>query len=684
MRHLRRSFWLSDNTLLVLIAITVGLGTATLVLLFRLAIRLVDAFLRTVIGSEGLLGGALAAVGISPGVALLFTLSATGFIVGLIMQYAVGEERYRGVPGIMESVALAGGRLRYRIVPFKALAAALSLGAGASVGAEDPSVQIGASLGSFLSQRLRFSEEHIKLIVAAGAASATAASFNAPIAGVFFAIEIILGEFSTRSIGTIILAAVVSSATTQGITGANPIFGGLDYQLGSPAQLPFYALLGIALAGFSAFALRFFRWQGDRWANINLWTPYKTALTGLVVGGVGLFLPQILGPGEIFMHDVLVGQATVSVWLLLLLGLMKLLLTSLSQGGGFVGGLFAPTLFIGIVLGSAYGIMLNAFIPLNIGNPQAYAIAGMAGLLAGIIRAPITAIMLVFELTDDYRMILPIMLTAVSCSIIMEWAGSPGIYMGALLKHGVHLQRGRDIDIMQGVRVHEAMRTPAPILHQSATLVELRDSFHDQETRSLCVVDTDGNLTGLVTLGDLQRAYETAQQKDQHLQVCDICTPDPLTIAPDESLWRAAREMGARDIGRLPVVDADGRPIGLLRRQDLVKAYNLAISRKFHDQHYAEQIRLNTLTGAYINEFRVRHGCPVAGQQIKDVVWPAEAVIASINRHGKLIIPHGNTVLAPHDKVTVVTDAVAEPVLKHLFGDDAPIIKADVAAKHTE
>ena len=675
MRSTVNYFRHSQNTMLVIVAVFVGLCTSAVVLLFRHAIEWFHYLFTELIGSEGFIGNILESVGLNPAWALILTLSLAGFIVGLIMRYLVGHEKYHGLANIMESVALAGGRLRYRLMPFKVIASAISLGAGASVGPEDPSVQIGSNLGSLFGAKLNFSDDNRRLLVSAGAASAIAAAFNAPIAGVFFALEVILGEFSTASFGAVVLAAVVSSAFTQSIEGANPVFGELEYVLGSPLQLPFYVILGIILAGISAIAIRFFHWQSDFWHHkVKMWLPLETAITGALVGLVGVYFPQILGPSEAFMHDVLTGHFEGTILFLLFLCALKLIMTAISQGGGFVGGVFAPTLFMGIAFGSAYGQFINRFINgVEMGNPQAYAIAGMAGLLAGIVRAPITAILLVFELTNDYRLILPIMLTAVVCTIIIERTGPAGIYLWALIKEGVHLVQGRDVDVMQGILVKQAMLSPAPSILASESLENLRHAFYEKNARALCVTDEENRLVGIVTLGDLQRAFEkiksheTVQEEIQTITVLDICTKEVRTISPEDALWRAIQRMGNDDIGRLPVLDRDSKLLGLLRRHDVMKAYNKAIALKFHDQHFAEQIRLNTLTGAHITEYLVESSSPIANKQIKEVEWPHEAVVASIVRRGKLLIPHGETFLRPNDKVTIVVDPEAEEILESLF-----------------
>ena len=666
----------NEHMSLLAISAVLGTGTALGVFLFRQGIEQAHIFFTDVIGAKGIIGNGLESIGLNPEFGLLFTLALAGFLVGMIMYYIVGREKYHGIAAIMESVALSGGRLRYRLVPFKAVASVISLGAGASLGPEDPSVQIGSSLGSFLGERLNWTDERRKLLVAAGAASAIAAAFNAPIAGVFFALEVILGEFSTRAFGAVVLSAVLSSALTQSITGGNPVFGNLDYSLGHPIQLPFYIVLGILLAIMSMITIRFIDWQKNLWHNhVKIWLPLEMALVGVGIGIVGLFLPEVLGLGEEFMHEVLSGHFQTTIAMLVVIGIMKLVMTAISQGAGFVGGVFAPTLFIGIALGSAYGRILNQLIPvLDIGNPQAYAIAGMAGMLAGVVRAPMTAILLVFELTDDYTLILPIMLTAVICTLIIEQTGPPGIYMWSLVKQGLHLHQGRDIDLMQGISVSDAMITPPPTILAQATMAELRHQFHEQDTRALCVVNDKQELVGIVTLGDLQNKYdeiiehENAQMEIQVVMVDSLCTHEVITVASDDVLWSAIRLMGANNIGRIPVVDHENHPIGILRRHDIMSAYNTAVVRKFHDQHYAGQIRLNTLTGAAVNEYKVQHNSPVRNKHIRDIGLPSEALIASIARRDKLIIPHGDTLLIEHDRVTIVTDPSAEPILEKLFG----------------
>jgi chloride channel protein, CIC family len=654
----------SENTMQLVLAVAVGISTGLGVWLFRQGI---DFFQR-------LFREDFAGITLSPlfgAAAIVVVLALGGLIVGWIMNRFIGEERHHGVAGIMEAVALAGGRLRYARMPIKAFSSALSLGAGASVGPEDPSVQIGANLGSFFGQKLHLSPERVRVLVAAGGGAGIAAVFRAPIAGVFFALEVILnGEFATGSFGVVVLACVVASMVTQAIEVGGPELGALTYNLGSLAEMPLYLILGLGLAPLCVLFIRSSYWSHDTWHHYlgRIPRPLQTALTGALVGVVGIFLPQILGTGREAMIEVLShSQAQSALGLLIVLGLVKLAMTSLSIAGGFVGGIFAPALFVGTMIGGAFGQLVGKiFTQGGVSDPRAYAIAGMAAAMAGIVRAPITAIILVFELTNDYRLILPIMLASVTCVFVAEMMEPDGMYAYGLRRKGVRLKQGRDIDVMQGLNVHDAMMTPAPTIHTEQSLLELRDSLRKFQMHGLSVVDETNQIIGIVTLSDLQKAYDSGLVEGK---VADIYVKDVVTTEPDEPLWTAIRKMGQRDIGRLPVIDPNTRePIGVLTRNSIMRAYNQAITRKIEEQHTEEQVRLHTLTGAHVVDLLVRPGAQVVGKKVKDVQWPPESAIAAIRRGERLIVPHGGTEIRLWDTMTIVADPECQHVLEQLTG----------------
>jgi CIC family chloride channel protein len=444
--------------------------------------------------------------------------------------------------------------------------------------------------------------------------------------------------------------------------------GPFNYTLGSPLEMPLFIPLGIGLAMVSVLFVRAVYWQHDFWHHhIHLSRPVKTALAGALVGVVGIFLPQIMGTGRETMSEILSGEVPFVPVMLLALAGFKLLMTTISMAGGFVGGIFAPALFVGTMLGSFYGRFINGIFPgSSMGDPQTYAIAGMAAMMAGVVRSPITAIMLVFELTNDYRLILPIMLATIVCVYIAERLEPSGIYSFGLLRQGVRLTQGREIDLMQGVVVGEAMLTPAPTIPENASLLELRDTLRKYRSNSLCVIDSDGLLSGIVTLSDLQRGY--AQNGDKPITVGNICTHDVITISPEDVLWTAIQIMSAKDVGRLPVVRRGTREVvGLIGRHGILRAYNIAVAHKLEDQHMAERIRLNTLTGAHVLEIYVEPNAPVTGMCISEVQWPIESTVAAIRRNGKLIIPHGSSRLKVGDLLTIVADSSVTDELNTLM-----------------
>lgn len=651
----------SENALLLTLAVMLGLATAGGLWLFRLGIEFFQA-----VFVDGLGADVLGDWG-EPGIVI--ALGIAGLAVGWVRRFTESEP-YHGMVTILERVALSGGRLNYRRMPLKSVVAAMSLGAGSSVGPEDPSVIIGANLGSMFGQRLHLSEEQIRLLVSAGAASAISAAFNAPIAGVFFALEVILnGELTTSSVGIVIVAAVFSTGITQALQLDQAAMGPFDFTLQSVLEVPFYIPLAVLLAPLAAGFIKITYWLYDTLRNIRLPGMVKTGLAGVLVGVVGIYLPEIRVPGNEAMNDVLSGAIDHSLVMLAALALGKLLMTAISLASGFVGGIFAPSLFIGTMFGKLYGNMIVAIVGPFAGDPRAYAVAGMAGMMAGVVRAPITAIMLVFELTNDYRFILPIMLVSVICIWIAERMTKHGMYEEGLVRQGYNIQSGRDVDLMQGITVRESMVSPAPAINQKATLTELRDKLRAHHRHALCVVDDEGQLVGIVTLSDLQRAYNDNGTCD--VTVGSICTQDVLVAHPDDMLWQAIRNMGARNVGRLPVVDErTGALVGLVNRHDIVDAYNTAIQRKLKEQQLQEQIRLNTLTGAHVYELHIRRGSLLDGQHIKEVKWPPESIVASIQRKGKLIVPHGHTQLRSGDVLMVVADPHAEIQLMRLFGHE--------------
>lgn len=640
--------------LLGITAVIVGLASGVGIWLFKALIELAQSLF------FGQIGGALAALGRWT-VAILPVLG--GLVVGLIAHFFIGQERHHGVAGIIESVALAGGRLRYRRIPAKSVAAAVSIGSGASVGPEDPSVQIGANLGSMLGQWFRLSDERVRALVASGAAAGIAAAFNAPIAGIFFAVELILGEISAVALEVIVLAAVVSAVFTQAVAGPQPAFSVPPHPQYTLSQLPIYLALGLLAGPVAAAYIRllyrahdlFHAWPAPRWL--------KPAAAGLVVGAFGIFLPQVFGVGYATIETILAGE-DLALGLLVALLVAKLFLTPLSIGGGFFGGVFAPSLFLGATLGAACGVVGQTLLP-GLGlTSSAVAMVGMAAVLAGAVRAPLTAIMLVFEMTNDYRIVLPAMMAVVVSLVLARRLQRDSVYEASLARKGIRIERGRDVEVLDRLTVREVMQTDSPTLRESDTLDTATALLEQLHSHGLPVVDAAGDLVGIITLQDIA----VAQSGGELTTVGEACTRELLVAYPDESIGEALRRMSVRDIGRLPVVDPSNpqRLLGVLRRSHVIRAYDVALTKRAAQRHQAQQVRLGSLSDLAVVELPVKAGAPCVDQRVSGVAWPRDCVVASIRRGRQMLIPHGDTTLHSGDVLVVVAEGEALEAVRRL------------------
>jgi CIC family chloride channel protein len=335
---------------------------------------------------------------------------------------------------------------------------------------------------------------------------------------------------------------------------------------------------------------------------------------------------------------------------------IKILSTSLTIGSGGSGGVFAPSLFIGSMFGGAFGHLVHGWFPTLTSTPGAFALVGMAAIFAGAARAPITSIIILFEMTDDYRLILPLMLATVISTILAEHLSKESIYTLKLSRRGIRLERGRDIDVMQGVMVGEAMTTEIDTVPADMDLQELDSLFAESHHHGFPVVDEKGILLGVVTLQDLGRAKEQGWLDDR--KVRDIATRSVLTAFPDEPMWVALKRLGTRDVGRLPVVDRQhpGRLLGLIRRSDIVRAYRVGISRRLDLQERADRLRLGKLTGTEFVEIVVKAGSPVLGKQIQEITLPEDCLLTTARRGDKVILLHGDTRVQEGDRIVALAD----------------------------
>lgn len=590
-----------------------------------------------------------------------------GILVGLAMHYFGGKEKFTGTAGIIQAVEISGGRLRYQHLPVKTGAAILSIGTGASVGPEDPSVQIGANIGSFLGQVLHLAETQTVTLVAAGAAAAIAAAFNAPIAGVFFAMEIILGDIAGPSLGMVLISAVVSSVLTQVLSGAAPAFQIQTYSLKSAWELLLYFGLGLLAGPVSAAYIRLLYWMQDLFHKFTWPRWSQTAIAGLIIGCVGFFLPQVLGVGYDTITMIL-SQQQMTFWFLLILMMVKLILTTFSIGSGFVGGVFAPSLFIGAALGGAFGIAMNVIFPALGISPSAYALVGMAAVLAGSIHAPLTASILLFEMTGDYRIILPLMLSVAISMLVSQKIQPNSVYSLGLVRKGFFLNRGKEIDLLDIMKVKEAMKLDYPSIGGNESLYSALKLVRASHDNFLAVLEINGDLAGIVTLSDIEKMNKMSLRLKH---VGDFCQRSPVVTTPLDSLSNATRKMSDLSVGQLPVVAPDDprKMVGILRREDIIEAYSLAVKRRLEQRHSMRRDRLDAVTPEQVSilEFVVRGDSVVSGKKLKEIDFPTGCIVASVRHKNRTLIPNGDTMINEGDSLVLVASSVALREAELLF-----------------
>lgn len=486
----------------------------------------------------------------------------------------------------------------------KMTAAAVSLGTGASLGPEGPSVEIGANMGMFLGQALHASQERQRLLLGAGAAAGIAAGFNAPIAGVFFALELVLGTtFATSAVSVVVLAAVVASLVAQIGLGAKPAFAIPVYEVKSLLELPLYLVLG-GLASFVSFAytqtVEYSRqaFQG-KISSVKWLGKIPRCLTPVVGGGivgiVALQFPQVTGIGyetiEAMLQDV-----QFSIPLLISILVVKMLMTAVSLGSGLVGGLFAPSMFLGATLGAIYGKSLVFLIPSlseQIAAPPAYAMVGMAAVLASSARAPLTAILLMFELTRDYRIVLPVM-ACVGLSIwAVEQMNPKAKTADKLDKLALSVQPDENLAMLQHLQVRDAMETNYIRLRGSLDILAAGLKLTQNNCHSAIVLGEYDELLGIVTLHDLSSAIAKASASPQldrlfTSSVSSICTKHLVYAEINEPITDALDRMTARGLHQLPVIDKSQSQqlvIGILQQERIALACSVATTRQALNQY---------------------------------------------------------------------------------------------------
>ncbi|MFQ6607411.1 MAG: chloride channel protein [Fidelibacterota bacterium] len=512
-----------------------------------------------------------------------------GIVVALIVNRFAPEAKGHGVPEVMDAVATKNGFIRMRVVLVKAFASALSIGTGAAVGREGPIVQIGSAFGSSVGQLFQVSTRRMKTFIGCGAAAGIAATFNAPIAGAIFASEVILGDFSVAAIGPIIISSVFGTVISRSIYGDYPAFIPPVYTLQSPQEIIFYIVLGIitGLAGWLFVKSLYF--SEDVFENLNLPISIKAAIGGAFLGFFALFIPETLGVGYESMDRVLAGHLPYLLAGTLLFG--KIFATSLSLGSGASGGIFAPSLFMGSMLGGVLGNIFHAFYPELTATSGAYSLVGMAAMVAATTHAPITAILIIFEMTTEYSVILPLMVTSIVATILTTRLLDGNIYTMKLKRRGVDIHGGTAINILDQLKIDKIKQQLMEVISEDATLEELLKRMSASNQSAYYICDSDKKLSGIITQGMVRRFLNRLEEIPKEAMVRDIYNTHFPRIREDMPLHEVLRLMLDSDMLAIPVVDDQGVLTGQVLREDILREYQEMLIQSQSAEHLASSMK---------------------------------------------------------------------------------------------
>ncbi|RCK19448.1 chloride channel protein [Thalassospira lucentensis] len=507
---------------------------------------------------------------------LILGPTAGGLLVGIFIYKFLPERRAHGVADVIDAASFHDARMSTRCGIKSALASAVSLGSGASLGREGPVVHMGASFGAWLARILHLRRSAARTLLGCGVASAVAASFNAPLAGVFFAHEVALGHYARTSFAPIVMSSVMGTVITRLYYGSDVAFLIPSHEIQSFWEFPAFALLGL-LAGVAAMltvrAIAVVQKVADR-GRAPLWL--RPAIAGLIVGVVGLGFPQVFGVGYGAMNDALYEAYSLAF----LIGLLfaKAFVVAICMGLGFAGGMFSPSLFLGAMLGGAFGIFATHVFPDLSSGHGAYTLVGMGAVAAAVLGAPISTTLIIFELTGDYELTVAVMLASVLASVIMDQFNGGSFFQWQLKCRGLSTRWGREVNLLRMMKVADIMKREYETVPLTDGLPAVREKLINAPYSELFVVDENGKLHGTITLTDLRHAAFDLNLGDE-VTAGQVARSKPPVLYRTDSIEKAVRLMEETGEEHLPVLDDDQerQMIGFVHEKDAMMAYNNAL-----------------------------------------------------------------------------------------------------------
>jgi CIC family chloride channel protein len=562
----------NDQLLLVLIALALGALGAFGVIAFRGLITLIQMI---ALGFDS--PHVLEFARQMPWWRILLAPTLGGLAIGLFVKYVVPGGRSQGVPDVMEAAALRGGRLSLRSTLTGAIANAASIGVGGSVGREGAVIHLGATFASWVGQRMRLPPAMIRTALGCGVASAVATSFNAPIAGVFFALEVVIGTYAISTFAPLVVASVVGTMISRLYYGDFPSFILPQYQIVSSWEFFAFALLGLVCAVVSVGFMVSANTVQTIVERLGIRKWLRPMFGGALLGLIALAFPHVLGVGYDSIDKALFGG--IPMWLMLALIVAKMAATAICIGTGFGGGDFSASLFLGAMTGGSFGLVAAQVFPDLASSHGAYALVGMGAVAGPVLGAPITTILIIFEMTGDYAMTVAVMIAVVLSALVVNETLGRSMYVWKLEHRGINLKGPRELSILGSIPIADLMRTAYAAVRPSAPLAEVVEVLRDSPYGMAFMVDEEGRLSGTISVADLAPAADGVVSGRLPIVAADIARPHPIVLQASDDPRRALRLMEARVGSHLPVVadQQSMRMLGVVDVHDLVLAYHKAL-----------------------------------------------------------------------------------------------------------
>ena len=569
----------NDQALMAVIAAVVGVLVAYAAIAFRLSISSIQWLSYGVFAEE--LVGRVAELPIWQ---VLLIPTVGGLLVGLFLQFVMPGGRAMGVAHVIEAMALRNGRMRLRDGLAAALVSVVSLGVGASGGREGPMVHLGASIAGGMTQRLGLSPHLARTLLGCGVAASVAASFNAPIAGVFFALEVIIGHYALSAFAPVVIASVAGTVVCRAHLGEQPAFILPQFGINSLWEFPAFMVLGVVCAAIAIIFMWSIFYAERVVDSLSVPNWLKPAAGGLAVGAIAVEFPHVLGVGYEATDAAL--NELLPLWLLLLLIPMKTAATAISLGCRFGGGVFSPSLCIGAMTGAAFGIIAASVFPDLAASHGAYAIVGMSALAAATLGAPISTILIVFELTGDYQITVAVMVATSIASVIVQGVLGRSFFHWQLENRGLNLRGGRARHLLQSLAVREVLATDFECISERTSIAEIKSMFARLPHGTFVVVDHNQLLVGTISFADLKHiGFDSSL--DSLINARDVAhTHAPAPLASD-TLENVLAVMDVSGEEHLAVIEAaeNRRVLGVVHHSDVLRAYNRALLEAQAEEH---------------------------------------------------------------------------------------------------